>query len=139
MKKMFVLGLLLCAITLSAFAKSWETASENLIRRVVKARASEFCVEAIPSFQGRDVFEIESREGKVVLRGNSPVAVASALNWYLKYFCRQQVSWNHFEVELPALLPEVKTKVRRESPYWDRSYMNYCTFSYTAAFWDWDR
>mgnify|MGYP004428292027 CR=1 FL=1 len=108
MRRMFALGLLFCAITLNTFAKSWETASENLIRRVVKSRASEFHVKEIPASEGRDVFEIESREGKVILSGNSPVAVASALNWYLKYFCHRQVSWNCLEVELPDVLPEVR-------------------------------
>ena len=62
MRRMFALGLLFCAITLNTFAKSWETASENLIRRVVKSRASEFHVKEIPASEGRDVFEIESRE-----------------------------------------------------------------------------
>lgn len=116
MIRILVFGLLFCAITLNAFAKSWKTASEELVQRVVKARASAFRVEAIPAAEGRDVFEIESREGKVVLRGNNPVAVASALNWYLKYYCHRQVSWNCLEVELPGSLPELETKVRKESP-----------------------
>ena len=125
----------------AANAKSdMEKASRALLERVVKAGADRFVVEEIPATSaGKDVFEIESRGRKIVLRGNSPVAVASGLNWYLKYFCRRQVSWNHFDVDLPDPLPAVTEKVRRETAYNDRSYMNYCTFSYTAAFWDWDR
>lgn len=131
--------MLLWMVGSQVFAKDWLPASEGLIRRVVKERVSDFVVEKVPAVDGKDVFEIENRKGKVVLRGNSPVAVASALNWYLKYYCHRQVSWNNFDIVLPDVLPVIDGKVRRESPYWDRSYMNYCTFSYTAAFWDWKR
>lgn len=115
-------------------------AAEALVERVVgDAHAGSFVVEEIPAHQGNDVFEIESIDGKVVLRGNRPVAIASALNWYLKYVCLAQYSWSDLSVSLPAVLPSVDEKVRKVSPYKDRSYMNYCTFSYTAPFWDWER
>lgn len=139
MKNVFIFLLLFLTMTFNGFAKNWIASSERLVQRVVKSNALNFVVEPIPAVDGKDVFEIESRNGKIVLRGNRPVAVASALNWYLKYFCHCQVSWNNFEAVLPDRLPLVTEKVRRESPYWERSYMNYCTFSYTAAFWDWER
>lgn len=138
--KIVFLGLLL-------FSAVWQVqatdrgirASQKLIQRVVNDKARQFRVELLTAKDSKDVFEIESVDGKIVLRGNRPVAIASALNWYLKYYCHQQVSWNNFQVVLPEILPSVPEKVRRESPYQDRSYMNYCTFSYTAAFWDWER
>ncbi|WP_294481083.1 alpha-N-acetylglucosaminidase N-terminal domain-containing protein [uncultured Bacteroides sp.] len=56
--------------------------AKALIERVVgKKFARLFKVEALTAIEGRDVFEIESQNGKIILRGNSPVAVASALNW----------------------------------------------------------
>lgn len=114
--------------------------AKALIERVVgKEYARLFKVEDLTDVEGRDVFEIESQNGKIILRGNRPVAVASALNWYLKYYCSRQVSWNNLTVSMPEKLPEVEKKIRRESPYQERSYMNYCTFSYSAAFWDWER
>lgn len=114
--------------------------AEALIERIVgKGYAGLFEVECLSPVKGKDVFEIESLNGKVVLRGNRPISIASALNWYLKYYCKCQVSWNNFTVRMPEKLPEVTPKVRRESPYKERSYMNYCTFSYSAAFWDWER
>ena len=42
-------------------------------------------------------------------------------------------------MQLPDPLPEVKQKVRKVTPYVYRHYFNYCTFSYTAAWWDWER
>lgn len=124
---------------MSANASTMKRVAEDLVRRVVKQDAATFVVEEIEQENGLDCFEIESCGDKIVLRGSSPVAVASALNWYLKYYCHRQVSWNNFEVSLPCPLPTVVSKVRRATPYRDRSYMNYCTFSYTAAFWDWKR
>jgi len=67
-------------------------AARALIQRVLPKRASAFSVEIIPAQDGADVFEIESVGDTVVLRGNSGVAVASALNWYLKYHCQRQLS-----------------------------------------------
>lgn len=137
-KSVFVI-LLSFLLVSGVWAGNVRKASTALIKRVVKEQANAFVVQEIPAEEGKDVFEIESQAGKVVLRGSSPVAVASALNWYLKYYCHQQVSWNNFDVVLPSPLPAVVSKVRRITPYQDRSYMNYCTFSYTASFWSWER
>ena len=45
----------------------------------------------------RDVFVISgggSSGDSVLLQGNSGVALASALGWYLKYYCHVEISWN---------------------------------------------
>lgn len=100
--------------------------AKALIERVVgKEYARLFKVESLTAVEGRDVFEIESQNGKIILRGNRPVAVASALNWYLKYYYSRQVSWNNLTVSMPEKLPIVEKKIRRETPYQERSYMNY--------------
>ena len=54
----------------------------GLWERVVPVCANDFIVESIPSEQGKDVFEIESKDGKIVLRGDS-MAVSKRL--YQKY------------------------------------------------------
>lgn len=113
--------------------------AEALIKRLIPSRAAFFTAEIITSDNSKDVFEIESLDGRVVLRGSNPVAVASALNWYLKYYCHCQVSWNGDNLDLPDPLPEVNPKVRRESPFKHRVYLNYCTFSYSMPWWDWER
>ena len=40
---------------------------------------------------------------------------------------------------LPNVLPAVKQKERHETDLKLRYDFNYCTFSYTMAFWDWNR
>ncbi|HEY1123760.1 MAG TPA: alpha-N-acetylglucosaminidase [Haloferula sp.] len=110
-----------------------------LIQRLIPSKAASFVCEVIPAEGSRDVFEIESREGKIVLRGNNGVSISSALNWYLKYYCRCEVSWCGDQLALPDSLPVLKEKVRKDSPHQYRYAFNYCTYGYTMAFWDWAR
>ena len=77
-----------------------------------------------------------------MLRGSNGVTVASALNWYLRNVAHAQISWDGDNLALPARLPTVARKVRVSSPYRYRAYLNYCTFNYTASWWDrarWER
>lgn len=114
------------------------TAAASLLQRLLPERAAEFAFEWIPAEEGNDVFEIETVDGAVVLRGPNGVAQASALHWYLKYTCHCQFSWQTEQLHLPSPLPAVP-KTRVTTPYRYRYYFNYCTFSYSAAFWDWAR
>jgi alpha-N-acetylglucosaminidase len=109
----------------------------GLLERVVPAHANEFIVESIPSEQGKDVFEIESKDSKIVLRGNTGVAAAVALNWYLKYYCHCSVSLNGRQLNLTNPLPPVSTKLRMTGWAQSRYLLNYCTFSYSMSWWDW--
>jgi len=110
-----------------------------LLKRILKEKAELFTVEYIEPDNGQDVFELESSNGKIVLRGNNGVSIASALNHYLKHFCNIDVSWNTPGIQLPELLPVVDNKVRKASPYEHRYYLNYCTFNYSMAWWNWER
>jgi len=118
-------------------------AARALVARIVPAHAAQIDVEALPpASDGLDAFEVETRAGRLVLRGPNGVAVASALNWYLRNVAHAAVSWNGDNLALPAVLPAVPAKVRVASPYRHRVYLNYCTFEYTAAWWDrarWER
>jgi alpha-N-acetylglucosaminidase len=116
-----------------------EGVAAALVARVLPGRSGEFAFESLPPDQGRDVFEVESRGGKVVLRGNNGIAFASALNHYLKYVCHCDISWCGDQLNLPASLPAVPEKMRIVNPHKWRVYFNYCTLSYTGAWWDWPR
>jgi len=133
-KWMFILG-----IWGQVQAQSWVPAAKALIGRVVPQRAEMFVVEGMGVGGDKDAFEVESRGGSVVLRGNDGVAVATALYYYLTEYCHCQVSWNGDNLRLPAKLPVVERTVRRMSPYRYRYYLNYCTFNYSMAWWDWPR
>ena len=110
-----------------------------LINRVIPGRASGFVVEDLPAKEGTDVFEIESRNDKIVLRGKNGVSIASALYFYLSHFCHCQITWNGSNLNIPKQLPRVSQKIHRTSPYPYRYYLNYCTFNYSMSWWDWKR
>jgi len=110
-------------------------AARDLVRRVLPGSA--FRVEIIPPDQGHDVFEIESSGGELVLRGNNGVAVGSALNWYLKYYCHCHYSLKSRQMRLPNPLPLVAPKVRRVSQDRWRYLLNYCCFGYSLPWYDW--
>lgn len=131
--------LLSLVFAIAGNAQSFQDASVALINRTLPGQATRFSCEEIPDEGGRDVFEIESGGGKIVFRGNSPVSIGSALNWYLKYHCNSDVSWCGQQVNLPNPLPSVPEKVRKVSPHTYRYAFNYCTYGYTMAFWDWPR
>ena len=111
----------------------------DLIGRVIPVHAHDFTVALIPKSNGKDVFELESAGGKIILRGSTGVAAASALNYYLKTYAHCDIGWNGTQLNLPDILPAVPEKVRKETPYTYRYYLNYCTFNYTASWWDWKR
>ena len=83
---------------------------------------SKFQYEVIPNENGHDVFEIDgSKDGQQpVLRGNNGVALASALNMYLKYMCNCSISWGRErtgdQLNLPSKLPVPSNKFQVSSP-----------------------
>lgn len=147
--KMFVVSLATVVLTIcSADIQAGDveqTAAKNLIQRVLPEHAARFTVEIIPADKSnakdgeRDVFEIEGGGDRVTLRGNNPISVASALNWYLKNYAKCQFSWCGDQLNVPTPLPKVAGKVRIVNPHKYRVYFNYCTLSYTATWWDWNR
>lgn len=119
--------------------EQYKNAAKALIARVLPSKADLFSVEISTSETEKDFFEIESRYNRIILRGNTPVSIASALNWYLKYQCNCHISWNSSQLALPNPLPFDFPKIRQDSPFVFRAYLNYCTFSYTMPWWNWER
>jgi alpha-N-acetylglucosaminidase len=120
-------------------AEANEKAIERLARRRLGSWADHFRFAPMSSEDGLDVFEIESAGSQILICANSPVAHARALNCYLREYCHAQISWTGDQLHLPADPPRVPAKVHRTSPYPYRYYLNYCTFGYTMAYWDWER
>lgn len=116
-----------------------EEAAYALIKRILPKYADRFLVTYIPMENNKDVFELESKGEKIILKGNNGISVASALNYWLKNYAHCDISWNGTNLEIPTPFPMVKEKVHKVTPHDYRHYFNYCTFNYTASWWDWER
>lgn len=118
-----------------------EAPVEALASRVTCGTSAPFVFELKPSSpaSSTDYFEIEQQGDKIRITGNSNLSLSTGLNWYLKYVANVHLSWNNLRQALPARLPAMKEKIRKETSLKNRYYLNYCTFSYSTAFWDWER
>ncbi len=108
-----------------------------LLERIDQGASKKFSIELKESTT--DFFELDQKGKKVVIRGNTYVNIATGLNWYLKYYAGIQLSWNGMQAKLPQELPAVARKERHDTSLSLRYDFNYCTYSYTMAFWDWER
>lgn len=115
-----------------ALAGMLERISEGLSRKL----ATEIVVTDADTV---DFFEITQCGGRPMVSGNNAVSVAVGVNYYLRHYTGNHLSWNNMRAILPDTLPAVTATVRRSTPLRKRYYMNYCTHSYSAAFWDWPR
>jgi len=114
-------------------------ATYALIKRVLPKYADHFTIEHIAKENDKDVFELESKGNKIILRGNNGVSVASALNYWLQNYAHCDISWNGTNLNVPKPFPMVKGIVHKVTPHEYRHYFNYCTFNYTSSWWQWDR
>ena len=118
-----------------------DQAALDLIKRIAPAQAEQFEVDtSLPKAGGKDTFCVsDATDGKILLRGNNGVSVASAFNWYLKSRAHCHLSWCGDQLNFPVPLPKVGEPVTVTAPGQYRVYFNYCTFSYSAAWWNWER
>lgn len=133
--KQFLLILLACLCF--PFAQLWGNPVNGLLERIDPGASKKFIIQ-VKKGQS-DFFELDQKGDKVVIRGNNYVNIATGLNWYLKYYAGIHLSWNGMTAKLPESLPKVSTPVRKETNLALRYDFNYCTYSYTMAFWDWER
>ena len=129
---------LLAAITAYSQANDNARQAMDLAQRLSPALAAKVEFHQIDSEQGRDVFTLESRGGKVAIGGNNAGAMAVGLNRYLNRYCKTTVSWYaDVAVELPKVLPDVPAAERVTARVPQRFFLNYCTWGYTMPFWQW--
>lgn len=129
--------LLVVVLFATALCAAAENVLYGLLERIDSGLSGRIRLEIVDDTT--DFFELSQCGAIPVVRGNNPVSVAVGLNWYLKYYTGNHLSWNNMHVSLPDTLPKVDSTVRYESDMPMRYYLNYCTHSYSMAFWDWER
>ena len=140
MRILKIAGVVILSCTIGYVTAQQNSSAVNaFIKRIVKDKSTSFVTEYIAAENGKDVFELESKNGKIILRGSNGLSIASALNYYLQNYCHCIVTWNGNNLKLPVTLPAVTQKVHKATPYKYRYNLNYCTFNYTMAWWGWER
>ncbi|GAA3580540.1 alpha-N-acetylglucosaminidase [Snuella lapsa] len=113
------------------------TPIESLVQRIAPNFSGRFAFDIIENVE-TDIFEIQSKHDKILIKGNSYNALAVGLNYYLKNYCRTYVSWYaNDKIELPEELPKVPNKITKTARVNNRFFLNYCTFGYTMPWWQW--
>ena len=151
MKKNFFLTLVLALVALFSIETATAQAPvatpteaiTGLLNRIGGNGAAgkfEIVIDANLAENGKDVFIITSQNGKPCIKGNTQLSVATGINWYLNHYAHINLTWNNLttdlsQVELP--LPGTDEKHVCNTTY--RYDFNTCTFSYSMAFWTWDR
>lgn len=134
-KQLFVCCLVMLSLSMRAMGTNPVI---GLLERIDKGASEKFSIELVDTAR-QDFFEVYDKGRKIAVKGNSYVSIATGIHWYLKYVANIHLSWNCMQVKLPVVLPPVKKAIRQATPYSLRYYLNYCTFSYSMAFWDWER
>lgn len=120
-----------------------ETALRSFVDRVCGDGVSERIFIGTDSSLGdggHDVFVISSRDGKPSVVGSGVSAAMAGLGWYLNHYVHVNISWNGLTADLrDTVLPLPEIPERRECRAEWRYYLNYCTYSYTCAFWTEER
>ena len=93
-----------------------------------------FSFELAASSNEYDYFEISAKNGKVHIKGNEGVSITMGLNHYLKYLCNVHISQVGDQVTMPEAIVLPKNPIHMETKAKVRYSYNYCTLSYSMAF-----
>lgn len=95
----------------------------------------EFLLAENPKQNGHDFFELSDKDGHLLIKAADGVCLAAGLNYYLKYYCKVCISQVGDQTAMPEKHIPVGEKAFRETKAEIRYAYNYCTLSYSMAFW----
>ncbi len=100
----------------------------------------EIVIDASLAENGKDVFVITAQNGKPCIKGNNQLSVATGINWYLNHYAHINLTWNNLTTDLSLVtLPVPGSEEKHVCNATYRYDFNTCTFSYSMAFWTWER
>ena len=108
-----------------------------LLNRVLPEHQQYFTIKQLPN-KGEDYFTLSSKNGKIVIGGNTANSMAVGLNHYLRYYCNVSIGWFvDDKYEMPDKLPAIEGEVCIKARCKERFFLNYCTYGYTMPWWKW--
>lgn len=133
----FILFCLLCSF--SSVASLQTEVVAGMLERIDPGLSAKMLLEIDADSIGGDWFELSQEGIRPKITANSSVSLAAGVGWYMKYVANHQLSWTDMRAAMPDTLPAVAEPVRMAADLSLRYYLNYCTHSYSMAFWDWER
>ena len=88
-----------------------------------------------PKGNDYDFFQLSFNENKININGNNGVSLCVGLNHYLKYYCKVNISQVGDQAKMPDDIVPLKSVIFKETKGKVRYSYNYCTLSYSMAFW----
>ena len=82
------------------------TAANGVLKRLLGEKFQSMMLESIPAVEGRDVYEFEAQQGKLIIRGSSGVAICRGFYDYLTANHMGTVVWSGTRLEIPASWPD---------------------------------
>lgn len=135
-------GLLLLAVIQSACAAQTtavEQAGRALVDRLLPDHCEQIIVEQIDKDNGRDVFELQTKDGKLMIRGSNGAAIAGGLHHYLKLTGAGHLSWSGDRIALSVPPAPIDGLIRKVRPHQIVHHFNYTAHGYTTPYWNWKR
>jgi alpha-N-acetylglucosaminidase len=115
------------------------SAARGVLERVAAGAARTIRMETIPAEGSRDVYEYESKDGVLRVRGSSAVALCRGFYDYARAVGLGQVSWAEGRhLRIPERWPDAPA-VRLVTPFEIRHAYNVVTAGYTFPYWTWER
>lgn len=138
LKKTLLKQLLFFAIgtyAMSSYANNGNL--KRLAAKMIPGQENNIHFEQLPS--QNDFFELETVKGELFIRGNNGVSIARGLNHYMRNYLHTTTTWTGSNISHVNSLPVVKPKIHVDASLPLRYYLNYCTYSYSMAFWGWEQ
>lgn len=134
--KKSIIFLLLSFTILSASASTHSEIAHALAKRIIPSLSNDIVFKSIDT--PVDTFAYYSKNGKIIIEGNSVTSMAVGLNNYIRRQLGANVSWFASNpVQVPEQLPLPAESYGAKASADTRFFLNYCTFGYTMPYWEW--
>lgn len=111
--------------------------AKEFIKRILPNNTDDFILKFEDT--GEEYYKLYCDNGKITVEGNSMSSIACGVYYYLKEYCRVNLSWcgnrQIDKIDIVTFNGEVINII--EQNY--RAFLNYCTYGYSMSWWDWSR
>lgn len=114
-------------------------AARGVVERMTPSAKDAVSFSINPSSADVEKIIIEGTGKGIKITASNTRKLIAGYGWYLKNVAKVHFSWNGDRLQLPAELPQPEKTITITEPWKIVFAYNYCTLSYTAAFWSWDR